>query len=75
MLTKYILNLFLGSLFTYKGILIGIYDSPYLFVKEHFGTVFSKNFAQTEITQKAENGSHIENVKTEITLTVGGNLL
>ena len=45
----------LGQLIVFKGMLIGIYKSPDLFNKKHFGLVFSKNFTQSQIEQKIED--------------------
>ena len=47
-------SLQLGQLIVFKGMLIGIYKSPDLFNRKHFGLVFSKNFTQSQIQQKIE---------------------
>ena len=46
-----IIDLNLGQLIVFKGMLIGIFKSPLLFQQEHFGTIFSQNFTRTEIEQ------------------------
>ena len=53
-------SLQLGQLIVFKGMLIGIYKSPDLFNRKHFGLVFSKNFTQTQIQQKIEDKDPME---------------
>ena len=47
-----IIDLNLGQLIAFKGMLIGIFKSPGLFQQEHFGTIFFKNFTRTDIQQQ-----------------------
>ena len=62
--TKYVYYIFvslqLGQLIVFKGMLIGIYKSPDLFNKKHFGLVFSKNFTRSQIQQKIEDRDPME---------------
>ena len=55
-------SLQLGQLIVFKGMLIGIYKSPDLFNKKHFGLVFSRNFTQSQIQQKIEDKDFKVNV-------------
>ena len=50
----------LGQLIVFKGMLIGIYKSPDLFNRKHFGLVFSKNFTHSQIQQKIEDRDPME---------------
>ena len=50
----------LGQLIAFKGMLIGIYKSPDLFNRKHFGLVFSKNFTHSQIQQKIEDRDPME---------------
>ena len=51
----------LGQLIVFKGMLIGIYNSEDLFSRKDFGLAFSKNFTQSQIQQKMEDGDPMEN--------------
>ena len=47
-----IIDLNLGQLIVFKGMLIGIFKSPGLFQQEHFGIIFLKTFTRTDIQQQ-----------------------
>ena len=51
-----IIDLNLGQLIVFKGMLIGIFKSPLLFQQEHFGIIFSQNLTRTEIEQQIGDG-------------------
>ena len=54
-------SLQLGQIVQFKGMVIGIYKSPELFHTKHFGLVFSRNFTQSQIKQKIEDGQPMAN--------------
>ena len=56
-----IIDLNLGQLIVFKGMLIGIFKSPLLFQQEHFGIIFSQNFTRTEIEQQIGDGVITDN--------------
>ena len=56
-----IIDLNLGQLIVFKGMLIGIFKSPLLFQQEHFGIIFSQNFTRTEIEQQIGDGVIADN--------------
>ena len=49
-----------GQVIVFKGMVIGIYKSPDLFNREHFGLVFAKNFTHSQIQQKIEDRDSME---------------
>ena len=51
-----IIDLNLGQLIVFKGMLIGIFKSQGLFQQEHFGIIFSQNFTRTEIELQIGDG-------------------
>ena len=53
--------LHLGQLIVFKGMLIGIYNSPHLFSRKDFGVIFSRNFTQSQIQQKIEDTNFMVN--------------
>ena len=55
------IDLNLGQLIVFKGMLIGIFKSPLLFQQEHFGFIFSQNFTHTEIEQQIGDGVITDN--------------
>ena len=56
-----IIDLNLGQLIVFKGMLIGIFKSPLLFQQEHFGIIFSQNFTPTKIEQQRGDGVITDN--------------
>ena len=60
-ITQEINSLLLGQLVQFKGMLIGIYKSREFFHTKHFGLVFSRNFTQSQIKQKIEDGQPLAN--------------
>ena len=56
----------IGQLIVFKGMLIGIYKSDDLFNRKDFGLAFSKNFTQSQIQQKIEDGNPMANLNLDL---------